>query len=84
MTNYEKIKSMSIDEMAVFMNACGHDFPPYCDYEMAMQDTCSQNCIRCAVNWLESETEPNFCTDKENKFVHCENCHEECKFDKFE
>lgn len=25
-----------------------------------------------------------YCTDKQNNLVHCENCHEECKFDKFE
>lgn len=25
----------------------------------------------------------NNCTDKQNKLVHCEGCHEKCKFDKF-
>ena len=54
-TNYDRIRNMSIDEMAEFMNECGHDFPPYCDYEKV--DTCDQNCLSCAKEWLESEVE---------------------------
>ena len=25
------------------------------------------------------EAEPTYCTDKQNKLVHCESCHEECR-----
>ena len=27
------------------------------------------------------EAEPTYCTEKQNKLVHCENCHEECEVD---
>jgi hypothetical protein len=39
--------------MAKFMNECGHDFPPYCDYERA--ENCDQNCLNCAKQWLSQE-----------------------------
>lgn len=56
-TNYERIKVMSVEELAGFMNACGHDFPPYCDYTKATRGTCNQNCLKCAKQWLESEVD---------------------------
>lgn len=52
-TNYDRVRNMSIDEIAVFMGECGHDFPPYCDYKKA--DTCDQNCLVCAKQWLSRE-----------------------------
>lgn len=54
-TNYDRIKNMSVDELAQFMNDCGHDFPPYCDYKDATRGLCDQNCLKCAKEWLESE-----------------------------
>lgn len=50
-TNYDHIRKMSIEEMAVFMNECGHDFPPYCDSKRS--ENCDQNCLNCAKEWLE-------------------------------
>ncbi len=52
-TNHDRIINMTVDEMAKFMNECGHDFPPYCDYKKA--DTCDQNCLVCAKQWLSQE-----------------------------
>ena len=37
-------------------------------------------CTQCE-HRFETEVEPTYCTDKENKFVHCESCHEECEVD---
>ena len=53
LTNHDRIRNMSIDEMAKFMNECGHDFPPYCDYKRA--ENCDQNCLNCAKQWLSQE-----------------------------
>ena len=53
LTNYDRIRNMSIEEMAVFMGECGHDFPPYCDYKRA--GNCDQNCLNCAKKWLSEE-----------------------------
>lgn len=55
LSNYDRIRNMSVDEMALFMNQCGHDFPPYCDYRNAIEVVCDQNCLKCAKQWLESE-----------------------------
>lgn len=52
-TNYDRIRNMSVEEMARFMNECGCDFPPYCGYSKARE--CDDNCIKCAKLWLESE-----------------------------
>lgn len=56
-TNYDLIRNMSVEELAQFMNDCGHDFPPYCDYKDATRGICDQNCLKCAKEWLESEVE---------------------------
>lgn len=56
-TNYDRIRNMSVEELAQFMNDCGHDFPPYCDYKDATRGICDQNCLKCAKEWLESEVE---------------------------
>lgn len=53
LTNHDRIINMTVDEMAKFMNECGHDFPPYCDYKKA--DACDQNCLVCAKQWLSQE-----------------------------
>ena len=54
-TNYDRVGNMNVEELALFMNRCGHDFPPYCDYDRATNLTCDQNCLKCAKEWLESE-----------------------------
>lgn len=55
MTNYDRIRNMSVEGMAIFMNACGHDFPPFCDGYKSINSLCDYNCLRCAEKWLESE-----------------------------
>ena len=54
-TNYDRIRNMSVEELAKLMNKCDWDFPPYCDYNEAK--TCDQNCLKCAKQWLESEVD---------------------------
>ena len=59
MTNYEKIKAMSIEEMAEAMNdkthGCLLEFycPCDCGYDMP------ENCVAAITHWLESEVEEN-------------------------
>lgn len=72
MTNYEKIKSMSVDEMARFLENTTSIVAIKLDGEYICND---KDYIK---QWLESETEPTYCTDKQNKLIHCEDCHEEC------
>lgn len=48
MTNYDRIKQMSIDEMA---------YAIMCPYETDL-DICNEDdCIKCTKAWLESEVE---------------------------
>ena len=57
MTNYEKIKSMSIDEMAqsdLDFFVCPYGVP-YHHCEMDKQF--NGDCIACTKHWLESEAE---------------------------
>ncbi len=56
MTNYERIKEMSIDELAQAMGDCAKDYGCYCcpfEYECIKQsgNTCKQH----IKSWLESE-----------------------------
>ena len=53
-TNYDRIRNMSVEELARFMNECGHDFPPYCEYIKAASGRCDHNCFKCAKHWIES------------------------------
>lgn len=63
MTNFEKIKSMSIDEMArssIDFFSCPYNIPgdppySYCDCEIG--EKFNHNCINCTKHWLESEVE---------------------------
>ena len=56
-TNGDRIRAMSDEELAKFMNLCGHDFPPYCDVESSISGECDQNCIKCAEKWLKQPAE---------------------------
>ena len=56
MTNYEKIKSMSVEEMAEFLG----DTPEICDfcvYEGSCHNNLNTNCIDGTKLWLEQEAE---------------------------
>lgn len=59
MTNFEKIKQMSIDEMA---RSCMNFFD--CPYGTpyvvcAMEERFNDSCIDCTKHWLESEVDSN-------------------------
>ena len=57
MTNYEKIKNMSVEEMAecsIPFFACPYD-TPYVG--CAMGKKFDDDCIKCTKAWLESEVE---------------------------
>ena len=80
MTNYEKIKSMSIDEMA--SEVLTVELTGLCPLSLWQALPTKKTCLskQMAIkDVLETEVEPTYCTDKQNKLVHCENCHEECK-----
>jgi hypothetical protein len=58
MTNFEKIKNMTIDEMAEFLTRKVFER----DYEIPSMDCffCEEtHCIRCIKQWLEREVEEN-------------------------
>ena len=57
MTNYEKIKSMSLEEIVQFMNDLYDDPCEYCvtQYPCPIEDTTC--CTRGHKLWLESESE---------------------------
>ena len=53
MTNADKIRSMSDDELVeVFMDA-GHDFPVYCN--PIESEVCDFDCGKCCLEWLKEE-----------------------------
>ena len=55
MTNADKIRNMSDDELVeVFMDA-GHDFPAYCN-PIAADNSCNYNCGECCLKWLQEES----------------------------
>lgn len=77
MTNYEKIKSMSIDELAEFL-VCYKQKGIREFYVQTIGEEVFKFFVKSFKQWLESETEPTYCTDKQNKLIHCEDCHEDC------
>ena len=60
MTNFEKIKSMSIEEMAEFLsdgwdcNDC-EEFENLSDHPLLKHTKCSEKCAEHCIEWLESE-----------------------------
>lgn len=60
MTNYEKIKQMSIDEMArscMDFFDCPYGIPRYFDVDCPKENQFNGSCIDCTKHWLESEAE---------------------------
>ena len=62
MTNYEKIKTMSVEEMAAYIFDLGNGREycyGHCDYQY--DDDCpndgGKGCMRGVIKWLESEVE---------------------------
>ena len=54
MTNYDRIKSMNIEEMAVNLLG-GKTFCPH--FTVAKMGSCRDDCKGCIKQWLESEVE---------------------------
>ena len=57
MTNYEKIKAMSVEEMAVFMTTASDC--KNCAYNKKCKVDGTFNCHIGTIEWLESEAEEN-------------------------
>ena len=55
LTNYDRIRNMSVEEMAQLLNRCDCDYPPYCKNPFG----CGHFCTDCAKLWLESEVTDN-------------------------
>jgi hypothetical protein len=57
MTNYEKIKSMSIEEMAYFIDKLNYinGICEHCEYQY--KDCSTISCISALEQWLKSEVE---------------------------
>lgn len=60
MTNYERIKNMSVEEMAfahrtLFAGACKSDFPPGCEENEWISGL--SPCGQCVFKWLLEEVE---------------------------
>ena len=55
MTNADKIRGMTDEELAIVLGDMGHDFPPYCDIEKTHR--CDENCIACCIAWLKQEAD---------------------------
>ena len=55
MTNYERIKSMTVKGMENFIRSISLGFDPWCDIHCKMQG--EDNCNTCLAKWLESEVQ---------------------------
>ena len=59
MNNYEKIKAMSIEEMAKFIPIAG-DYCEVCNFRcspLCTEETEDMDCTRTIKKWLEAESE---------------------------
>ena len=56
MTNYDRIKQMSIDEMA-YMLMCPAEYDLDFNIKEKCQGEMNRNCYKCTLKWLESEVE---------------------------
>lgn len=60
MTNYEKIKAMSLEDMADFFNIAITPQSDLWDEFCTEHWTCDgKSCLKCVKEWLESEAEEN-------------------------
>lgn len=61
MTNYERIKQMSVEEMALLLMKvnCAYDIPCMLGISDCKYPHIDNNCIICFKEWLESEVGDN-------------------------
>ena len=61
MTNYERIKQMSIEEMALLLMKvnCAYDIPCMLGISNCKYPHIDNNCAICFKEWLESEVDDN-------------------------
>lgn len=55
MTNYERIKAMSVEEMFVAIQRTFIGKAPWCDHHCELDD--GSSCSDCLMAWLESEVQ---------------------------
>ena len=54
MTNFERIKEMSVEELADFLMDL-NESQGCCGFPSSMTKNCNHNCENCIPNWLNSE-----------------------------
>ena len=61
MTNYERIKQMSVEEMALLLMKvnCAYDIPCMLETSGCEYPHINNNCSICFKEWLESEIDEN-------------------------
>lgn len=57
MTNFERIKQMTLEEIETGIRAIFLGFDPWCDRHCKMRG--EDNCNTCLRKWLESEADKN-------------------------
>ena len=57
LTNYDRIRNMSIDELANFIPDWSYTKACKCDEESYADCNCNNECWKCVKEWLESEVE---------------------------
>lgn len=57
MTNFERIKEMSVEELAQFLMNL-NESKGCCGFPSSMTKKCTYNCENCIPNWLNSEITP--------------------------
>ena len=55
MTNFERIKAMTVEEIENFIRVISLGFDPWCDRHCKMQG--EDNCNTCLTKWRESEVQ---------------------------
>ena len=59
MTNADRIRAMTDEELVVVLGDMGHDYPPYCQGKV-MEEFCGKidyDCRICCRDWLKKEAD---------------------------
>lgn len=71
--------NINCDGYYPYCSECGYEPERPCFHK----DNRTPYCPNCGAKMHSEVESTTYCTDKQNKLVHCEGCHEKCKFDKF-